>query len=371
MKILMLLSNGFDPDIRVKKEAESLSNLGHSVSIWCWDRSLSYLSQPDANVSNFFIRRFFFKSAYGSGFRQIGPLLKFYVSVWKMAHKGEFDAIHAHDFDTLFLGWLLKRKLRCRLVYDQHDLFDLYFYNRGGIGRFIASVITKVESKLLRKVDSHIVVTENMKRMPRMKNSVGRIYVINNAPLTNAFEGIVKKASDVLRISYIGSVNYYESIGQACSVIAEFPKEYVFYIHGRGLDVDLLRNEYGQFPNIRIMGEFSYNDLPSLYENSDIAFAFYPTKIGTLSMPNKFFESMITCTPMIVNKDSEFGKIVVNNNWGFGFSEVNFKESLMKFLQTLLLSRAQLDEIKIKMRSARSTYSWEANEKILSGIYCL
>ena len=37
-KILMLLSNAFDPDPRVHQEAVSLAQNGYDVQLLCWDR---------------------------------------------------------------------------------------------------------------------------------------------------------------------------------------------------------------------------------------------------------------------------------------------------------------------------------------------
>lgn len=42
----MILTNGFDPDPRVYKEAKSLIKLGHKVTILCWDRSGEYINKP-------------------------------------------------------------------------------------------------------------------------------------------------------------------------------------------------------------------------------------------------------------------------------------------------------------------------------------
>ncbi len=37
-KILMVLDNGFKPDLRVQKEINTLIKLGYSVDLYCWDQ---------------------------------------------------------------------------------------------------------------------------------------------------------------------------------------------------------------------------------------------------------------------------------------------------------------------------------------------
>ena len=46
MKIIMVLTNGFFPDLRVYKEAKYLSKNGHDVEILCWDRDGRYKEKP-------------------------------------------------------------------------------------------------------------------------------------------------------------------------------------------------------------------------------------------------------------------------------------------------------------------------------------
>lgn len=54
----MLLTNGFDPDPRVYKEAKSLTKLGHKITILCWDRDGTYVDKPEENLNGIKIVRF-------------------------------------------------------------------------------------------------------------------------------------------------------------------------------------------------------------------------------------------------------------------------------------------------------------------------
>ena len=47
IKILMLLSNEYRPDPRVRKEAMTLHDAGHEVTVLCWNRSLKALDHQD------------------------------------------------------------------------------------------------------------------------------------------------------------------------------------------------------------------------------------------------------------------------------------------------------------------------------------
>ncbi|WP_406547903.1 hypothetical protein ACI7YV_17510 [Clostridium ljungdahlii] len=58
MNIAMILTNGFDPDPRVYKEAKSLTKLGHKITILCWDREGTYIDKPEENLDGIKIVRF-------------------------------------------------------------------------------------------------------------------------------------------------------------------------------------------------------------------------------------------------------------------------------------------------------------------------
>ncbi len=45
--VKMILTNGFEPDLRVYKEAKYLISKGHKVEIICWDREARYKDKPN------------------------------------------------------------------------------------------------------------------------------------------------------------------------------------------------------------------------------------------------------------------------------------------------------------------------------------
>ena len=73
----MILTNGFDPDPRVYKEAKSLKKLGHKVTILCWDREGTYIDKQEEDLEGIHIVRFFGNAEYGTGYKQIFKFLNF------------------------------------------------------------------------------------------------------------------------------------------------------------------------------------------------------------------------------------------------------------------------------------------------------
>lgn len=364
----MILTNGFDPDPRVYKEAKSLVKMGHKVEILCWDRESKYKDRACETIDGISIRRFFGDAKYGTGYKQGFKFLKFKQDVLEYMKHHYFDAIHCHDFDGLFIGYSINKKLKLKLVYDEHDLFYMYFADRAGaLNKIIYNFIISWEKMMLKKVDSHIVVTPEMVKL--YKDISKEIFVVNNAPSIDIFTNIEKYPSEKIRIGYIGSVRYLEELKILADVSQKFKDDIEVIISGRGIALDELMEYCSKYSNIKITGAFSFSELEELYRNIDITYAFYPGRISSISMPNKFYESIITETPIIANEVMEFGKEVKKNNIGFSLSENELSEGLERVLKNIVEKKDTLNNMIINMRNIKSKYLWEANEENLKEIY--
>ena len=222
----------------------------------------------------------------------------------------EYDALHCHDFDGLFVGSKICNASKgIKLIYDEHDLFYQYFMNRPGpVNRFIYNYIIKKEKEILEKVHTHIVVTSNMASLYSNSNN---IVVINNAPYKNMFKDNKKHDRDKPVIGFIGGVRHYKELKLLIDVSAEFEKEIDIIIAGRGVGLERVEKYCGlrNNKNVSITGGFEMAELEKLYKNIDVAYLIYP-RTAIVSMPNKFFESIVTETPIIADVNTEFGQIV-------------------------------------------------------------
>ena len=65
MNVLMLLSNAYDPDPRVRQEALALLSNGHRVHLLAWDRDLK--SPAYESMEGVEVERVFLPSRHGRG----------------------------------------------------------------------------------------------------------------------------------------------------------------------------------------------------------------------------------------------------------------------------------------------------------------
>ena len=154
--ILMLLTNPFRPDPRVEREAVGLVAAGYEVTVICWDRAAE-LPADELYKGVRLLRVQDVPSAYGSGWRQLFHLPRFWRKAVGLALQLRPDAIHCHDLDTLYAGWQIKKRLQIPLLYDAHEhypaLMSLY------LPAPAIPLLAAWERFLIRRVDATITAS--------------------------------------------------------------------------------------------------------------------------------------------------------------------------------------------------------------------
>jgi glycosyltransferase involved in cell wall biosynthesis len=371
MHIIMILTNSFDPDPRVYKEAKSLIKLGATVEILAWDRQKKFIDNSIEDYEGISVKRFYSHGKYGSGAKQILGYLKFIIQISSYIKKANFDYLHCHDFDALIPGFINKLfNSKIQIIYDEHDLFHLYFEGRKGIiNKSISKLIKSIELLMIKRVKHHIVVTPNM---CSMYEKVSNPFVVTNAPMKETFHLIEKSEREKIVIGFIGAVRYIDELKILADVVSELSQFSVF-IAGKGTKLDELKEYVNErsYSSVEFFGEYNINQLEELYTRIDITYLVYPTLDSVVSLPNKFFESIITRTPMIASKDSEFGKIVENQNFGWCLDTNHLATDITKILISLQNDRGIMNTFRENMIRNGRNYLWESNEKILKDIYQL
>src|SRR5258708_4958612 len=143
MRILMLVISNVATDTRVMREASALADAGHAVHVIGKDVSTGYEPPSGVTVSSVGAGSAFRKEGSESlgARRKLPPHLRAArwallpqhrnsaFASWRakakaMAADLQFDAVHAHDFNTLPLGQELAGERRVPLVYDTHELWQ-------------------------------------------------------------------------------------------------------------------------------------------------------------------------------------------------------------------------------------------------------
>ena len=360
----MILTNSFDPDLRTYKEAKYLIQKGFRVQILCWDREGRYPDKETEIIEGIRIKRFYPYSQYGTGLKQIVPFIKFVKEcrAYIRKIKGKYYC-HCADLDGMITGFLSCPRARVKLVFDMRE-----FYESGSLTRF--RYFVRLAVRFLQDRCYRIIYLNNLQKKYVRKRNYNKLVYLPNYPESTKFKNTEKTKSDKIQVSFIGYVRHEKQLRALMDAAALFRDKIDVHIHGRGVCYDSLK-EYAQaYENCFVTGDFNHECIDNLYQNTDLLFCVYDVRDDNdkHAYPTKFFEAIITKTPMIVAADTVIAKFCEKYEIGFAINN-HYKEALVDIFSRItksdnLLRRMRENEAKIQKK-----YLWEQVEKNLDTIY--
>lgn len=359
--IKMILTNGFDPDVRVYKEAKYLLNKGHEVDILCWDRKNYYKDKQIENIDGINIRRYEILSKPGSGFKQLPAYFIFLKKCRKELRKGIYDYLHCHDLDGMIIGYFSNNK-NAKLIFDMHEL-----YISGRFEKF-AFIIKRI-LKFLQNKSYKIIYLNDIQKNTMSSRNKEKLVFLPNYPELERFKGAEKTYSDKLRISFTGTVRQYESLKALIDATGGNDNIFVS-INGDGTSYLKVKEASVNYSNVEVTGKFNYKDIVGFYNNSDLFYCAYNNNIinHNNAIATKFYEAIATLTPMIVTKGTEMDNICKKYNIGIGIDSQNSSE-IKKVLNDLYYNRTKINNMAVNMQKMQFNFSWETVATNLENIY--
>ena len=357
-KIYMILTNGFDPDVRVYKEAKYLTNEGFEVEIICWDRKGDYLDRQEEKVENIKIKRFYIPSKPGSGMKQLIPFIKFINFVRKYLKGKNYSYLHCHDFDGMTVGLFTKRKKGKTIIFDMHEIYKNYSYAKN-------HVFDLIFNKYLNN-SNYIIYVNNEQIKDMDSNLKEKTVFLPNYPEETIYVPITKKNNKKVRVNYIGSLRDYESLDTLSKIGLEHDDIEVG-LYGTGICFDKLNKKYCD-SNIKIYGKYNgIKDSGEIYRNTDILYCSYNPEVKNWknAYPVKLFEAIITHTPIIVSENTEVSNFVKANAIGEPIQYGN-KVSIINAINKI---KIHYDEYVENIKKIADDYKWEKIVKNLDRIY--
>ncbi len=328
--VVMLVSNRYDPDERVQKEAEALVSDGHEVTVLAFDREDSQL--PDSEmIAGVHVQRLTpRKSTYGGLIGVWRGLRAFHRACHSEIGNIRPDIIHCHDMDTCAVGKKWK-KHGIKFVFDAHDQYWSWMLMpnpRSLLRKIAARILEKREQTYARLADLLITVTEgtgeNMTGLAERYRKLGcNPVVIWNAPreTPDPLPSLPKCPT----IGYIGNVREPQMFDWLIAAFAEIPPEKRPKLKvagsGRAKDVvheKLLRASEEIGFELELSDRYSASEQAELFDQTSIQWAVYPLDRGNMAqgMPVKLLETIARGRPVITNADSLMGEHVSANQWG-------------------------------------------------------
>lgn len=304
--IMMVISY---PDVRLKKEMESLQKNGYNVKVIMWERGWPFPHDPQIPVKSLKI------NADPGHIKSL-----FYFPIWWSflvieLFRSQWDVIHAVNFDTYLFSLITARMKNKPIIYD---IFDFYGDVLPG---FLRNIVVTMDKSLLPYSNALILADDS-----RIKQIGGKIHqnihTINNSPLEHFFTGTNPDFDENKFVVFVGGkIVEQRSLDMLITVVREI-KDIKLIIRGHCGEPEykqrLLRLG-GESENVDIyLDGVAYDEIIKGTLGADLTIALYDPNIpnNKYASPNKLFEAMASKIPIIVNKNTSMADIVKNENCG-------------------------------------------------------
>ncbi|MEM4735528.1 MAG: glycosyltransferase [Candidatus Thorarchaeota archaeon] len=376
LRVVMLVTNDVNPDPRVEKEAMSLFSRGVNVIIVGTGGQPRQL--PDTVASRVPIMRLQLSeprwlSRKPGWIRSLFRLSQY--NIWCLRKSKDLLAgtsvIHANDFDTLPVAWLLSRMSGAKLVYDVHEIYTGMFSPT--VPRIIVIVIDAVERILSKKAD--LILTTGLMMVKRMNSLTGRRAIsLRNVPSRNYGMGVVRKKPDRFTVGYVGGLLEDRNLEELIEAFKCFNKscpESSLVIAGWGpLSTSIQDHAKKSDGKIIFLGKLPATRVPHTLASCSIAVVFTSKrKINHYyACANKVFEAAAVGTPVLATDIGELGTVVKEYSLGFVTDSDSVRAIVCALRQ--IASRDDLEEIGRHARKVfEDHFCWELYEPHLLSAY--
>ena len=373
-RVLMLLGNAFDPDVRVYSEARSLVAAGYSVRILAWDRDCRL--PIIESVDGIDVERIRVRSTHGRGAVQAYYTGLVSFAMIARAARRSFDVVHAHDMDTLPAAYVISRRSGKPLIYDSHE--DYAGMLHGTIPGWMEQAIRRLETMLVRRIDLLITVGETLRRQFEARGCQ-RCVVIGNWKRLSEYRPDVDVRRRVRRelgipeqavvVAYIANLGRERRIAELLEAVCDRPDVHLV-VGGTGFQQQAVREAAAASRNIHYLGFVRPDDVPAYTVASDVVYyGFDVTNPNArYSAPNKLFEALAAGCCVVSGHFGEIQHVVAEYDCGILVDEF----TVGQLMQAIDACRdpQQLSRWKCNAaRAASERYSWERAEQLLLGAY--
>lgn len=383
-KVLMAVCDYFTNDNRVFRAADALTEQGLDVQLLAYHRA--DLKEKESLGHGFHVSRLKNNTwiQKPSQFSNFLKYLEFRRKAKAFADQYQPDAVHCHDYNTLFLGVYCQKKYGAKIIYDNHEYFqDLKYLHR--YPKLVRRYIAHYEKETIKYwVDEMIVVSEGIAEAYRdiagtkptiVMNITDWRTIKNEKPSEIEYEQY-KSFLDHLKqegkeiLLYIGR-NFVRGRGMDFTIelLQHLPEHYFLVIFGcsNAKEIQKLQAIFKAKNVEHRMKAFTYASVSDLYHLRSY-FSFGLSMIEPIyfsynhSLPNKLFEYIMMGLPVIASDIPEQKKIVNTYNVG-----------IVAELQSPGLTAQKLLSLDAKkydgLEDARKELSWENEKHKLLKIY--
>ena len=347
MKIVFFLESLSQP--RCIKRIVSLWNKGFEVEVYGYHRGVHDCNKyPEGiNVVDWGY------VVSGSGYyKRLCRIYKDIKNVIRQYNKTEV-LYYAFGLDMSSIVFLLKKH---NYIYESSDLIYTYFHNS-----LIVNIFKNIDRLVIKNSYKTIFTSEGFCNYLYPNKNISNKIIVQPNKVSPSFKDVkrnifAKSNGEGLVFAYIGAFRYPDTVFRFAKIIGEkFPK-HKFYFYGDSNLTPLAKELSSKYSNIKYFGKYKNpDDLQDIYNSVYIAVACYHTdnlNDSAFADPNKFYESICFCKPIVVSKGTLLSKKVKRLGIGFSIDAYN-DDNIISFINTLdyqVLKRMSTNEFMLDQK---------------------
>ena len=375
-RIAMLLDNPFQPDLRVLREAQSLSRAGYQVTIFAWDRDMRERPQQEV-VDQIQVVRIRVKSERQMGKRQIPYYLGYAMRAFWQVLWGKFDIVYCHDFLNLPIGVLLKifRYLPkpVRLVYDAHEIYSIMEVDR--YSPRVLNWMRRCELFLMPWADAFITVGQQRCDYYRQQGYRGEITIVGNWYNPQTVDraagqelrqelGIPEHAFVVVQAGTLAQFRAADVIIEAARSAQAARRPIHWIVAGMGSAQEAFEQEAQCNPCLHYLGWV--DNLKPVFAASDALIYLMDLNhpYSQYNSPNTLYQSIAWQKPLITVSVGEIDSVLSASGAGLFLQDIHSGDlfaAVTRLSEDEMLYQAIVD----KLADLRAMYNWDMAEKRL------
>jgi len=368
----MLLHKSVAHDTRVRREASTLAEAGHEVTV-------VHLPPRGASDEAIDPAVALVPATLGRGRGWMPHAARLGAEATRLALRAGAtapDVVHAHDAAMLLPAALAARRARARLVYDSHELATGVPYRRGAW----PAVVKGAERLGAPRADAVIAVSNGiaarlgerypLRRPPTVIRNLPDLPPPGAAPAPELRRELaIGDAPIVLHQGATASGRGCETLLRALALL---PEAHLLFLGAEGDYADRLRSlshRHGIAPRIHFLPPASPRSLLSHTAQADVGVSLLEDTCENhrLALPNKLFEYVAAGLPVVVSDLPEAARLVRGREIGWCADPAD-PAAVAAALREALTARRDAG-LRERIRQAAAELSWAREKQRLLTLY--
>lgn len=299
---------------RFVKRINSLVEAGLEVVVVGYDRGIYNNNKLPKGI------QFINKGTQKDGGAYVSKFMSGYKDVTDLINKFSDERTLFYSFSFITAIWFYFHK--AKYIYEISDI--LYGYQRM---KMIQPLMKWFDKKIIKSSLLTIMTSEGFKRYFFGKKEISNVLIqpnklSRNLKLHSERNAIVPNM-DALNFSFVGSIRYFDTILRFAKIIGRKYPQHKFHFWGNSSMTPEFKRQCHEYDNVLFHGAFKNpDDLEEIYSKTDIVVACYENSNlnERIAEPNKMYESIFFCKPIIVSSNTFLSQQIERYQCGFAIN---------------------------------------------------